>query len=89
MNAGGFSVAVFATHLVPMTAHAVHLHAGSCAFAYGGTHLISLGRIVAGGSGAGGLSTMVGFPYRSGRYVIVYAGLTQGTILGCADLGPI
>jgi len=89
VQAGAFSVSVFASGLAPMSTHAVHLHAGNCGFAYGGRHLLVVGSLVASGSGSGSLTSFVGFPYSTGRFVIVYAGLTQGTILGCADLGPI
>lgn len=89
LNGAGFDVSVFARGLAPMTAHAVHLHAGNCAFAYGGTHLLVLGELVGSGAGTGSLGAMVDFPYQSGRYVIVYAGLSPTTILGCATLGPI
>jgi hypothetical protein len=89
VQSGAFSVSVFASGLAPMSAHTVHLHAGNCGFAYAGRHLLVLGRLVTSESGNGSLSAVVGFPYSTGRFVIVYAGLTPGTILGCADLGPI
>jgi hypothetical protein len=84
-----FSVAVSARNLAPGSLHTVHLHAGSCAGAYLGRHILVLGTMAAGGAGAGSVSTSVAFPYASGRYVIVYSSLAAVTIIGCADLGPI
>jgi hypothetical protein len=84
-----FGIAVRVSGLQPMTAHAVHLHAGNCGFAYGGQHLLVLGSIVAGAAGSGSLTTSVSVPISAARFVIVYAGLSAGRILGCADLGAI
>jgi len=85
----GFTVSVAAAGLPPGSAHSVHLHAGSCASAFFGRHLLILGTMVGNGTGGGALSTRVGLSYSTGHYVIVYANLSPAMIIGCADLGPI
>lgn len=76
--------------LAPMTVHATHIHAGSCANAYGGFHLYILGYLRANAFGSGsvqGFGPSLYVPYS--RYVIVYAGVNPFTIIGCANLGPL
>lgn len=86
---GGFALTVNARNLAPGSLHTVHLHAGNCAGAYLGRHILVLGTMAAGGAGLGSVSTSLGFPYATERYVIVYSSLAAVTIIGCADLGPI
>ena len=80
----GFTVSVNATGMAPGSAHAVHLHFGSCPSA--GVHIVALNSIVANGAGAGASTTMVGFAYNPGRVVIVYAGPSPGPLAACAQL---
>ncbi|HYM49921.1 MAG TPA: hypothetical protein VET65_05035 [Candidatus Limnocylindrales bacterium] len=86
---GGFSLSVSARHLAPLSLHTVHLHLGSCASAYVGRHLLVIGSVAANGGGVGSVSANLGFPYTTGRYVIVYANANAVTIIGCADLGGL
>jgi hypothetical protein len=86
---GSFAVTVSARNLAPGSMHTVHLHFGSCAGAYLGRHIVVLGTMTANGAGSGTVSASLGFPYATGRYVIVYSSLAAVTIIGCADLGPI
>ena len=72
------------------TAHAVHIHLGSCANPYGGMHLTVLGILGTSAAGTGSLSApLAGIYVSSGRYVIIYAGLAARVIVGCANLAAL
>lgn len=89
---GGFDATVSVSGLtlgIP-TLHTVHIHRGSCANPYAGTHQTVLGILGASAAGAGAFSAPIAATYlASGHYVIVYMTTAPRTIVGCANLGPL
>jgi hypothetical protein len=92
LAARSFSVSLV-VHGLPsgvLTAHTVHVHAGSCAAPYAGRHLYVLGTLVGDRQGMGTLhATGPGAYVAPGRYLIVYASSSPDVIVGCADLAPV
>lgn len=83
---GSFVATVSAGGLAPGL-HTVHIHRGSCANPYAGTHLTVLGILGANASGAGTLVAGLGSVYLSpANYLIVYATTSPQVIVGCAGL---
>lgn len=91
-RSGNFTATVSASGLPQggSTLHAVHIHLGSCANSYGGTHLTVLGLLGANAAGAGTLTASLAPAYVSaGHYVIVYASTSPQVIVGCANLAAL
>ena len=82
---GAYTLQVQASGLVPGSVHSVHLHFGNCPST--GVHISVLGTVVGDAAGSGSLTLTLQRPYfGNGRFVIVYAGRSAGTLAACAQL---